>query len=285
MAQYREQRTVTGDFMRVNIFPTHTYNYGRKKKVKPTCAAQDKLNQERRTRLLSDLVNLNFTKNDLQIKLDYTNFRKANGRNPDPDEATRCFRNFMRRLKRLYASLSLELKYIYCSEVGARGHATHHHVIINAGASYDQIKALWSEGGVWSRKLYFDRKGAYDLASYFVKSRYTYRSYSCSKNLIRPQESGKNKSIFKDDHKIRQKQINYFLNGEVDKLLALYPGWQIAEMPEISHTVDKDTGEIKLPTWGIFITMYLYKPEGLSDEASIYDRFREISEWRGSYGD
>ena len=44
MAQYREQMTVTGDFMRVNIFPTHTYNYGRKKKVKPTGAAQEKLN-------------------------------------------------------------------------------------------------------------------------------------------------------------------------------------------------------------------------------------------------
>ena len=281
MAQYREQRTVTGDFMRVNIFPTHTYNYGRKKKTKPTSAAQDKLNRERKTRLLSDLVNLNFTKKDIQVNLDYAEFRRKNGRNPDPDEVTKLIRNFIRRLKRLYAALGIELKYIYCSEVGARGHLSHHHLIISAGATLDQLKELWSEGGVWCRRIYFDRKGAYDLASYFVKSRYTYRSYSCSKNLIRPQESGKDKCIFKDDYKIRQKQVNYFTNGDIDQIMKLYPGWQIAEMPEISHTVDKDTGEVKLPTWGIFITLYLYKPEGLSDEASVYERFQEISEWRG----
>ena len=280
MAQYREQRTVTGDFMRVNIFPTHTYNYGRKKKTKPTSAAQDKLNRERKTRLLSDLVNLNFTKKDVQVKLDYAEFRRKNGRNPDPDEVTKLIRNFIRRLKRLYAALGIELRYIYCSEVGARGHLSHHHLIISAGATLDQLKELWSEGGVWCRRIYFDRKGAYDLASYFVKSRYTYRSYSCSKNLIRPQESGKDKCIFKDDYKIRQKQVNYFTNGDIDQIMKLYPGWQIAEMPEISHTVDKDTGEVKLPTWGIFITLYLYKPEGLSDEASVYERYREIGEWR-----
>ena len=280
MAQYREQRTVTGDFMRVNIFPTHTYNYGRKKKTKPTSAAQDKLNRERKTRLLSDLVNLNFTKKDIQVKLDYAEFRRKNGRNPDPDEVTKLIRNFIRRLKRLYAALGIELKYIYCSEVGARGHLSHHHLIISAGATLDQLKELWSEGGVWCRRIYFDRKGAYDLASYFVKSRYTYRSYSCSKNLIRPQESGKDKCIFKDDYKIRQKQVNYFTNGDIDQIMKLYPGWQVAEMPEISHTVDKNTGEVKLPTWGIFITLYLYKPEGLSDEASVYERYQEISEWR-----
>lgn len=279
MAQYREQRTITGDFMRVNIFPTHTYNYGRKKKVKPTGAAQEKLNRVRRERLLCELVNLNFTKKDIQVKLDYSEFRKKNSRNPEPDEVTRLIRNFIRRLKRLYAALGIELKYVYCSEVGARGHLSHHHLIISAGATLEQIKALWGDGGVWIRRLYFDRKGAYDLASYFVKSRYTYRSYSCSKNLIRPRESGRDKCIFKDDYKIRQKQINYFMNGEVDKLLALYPGWQIAEMPEISHTVDKSTGEVKLPTWGIFITLYLYKPEGLSDEAGIYERYQKITNW------
>ena len=281
MAQYREQMTVTGDFMRVNIFPTHTYNYGRKKKVKPTGAAQEKLNKVRRERLFCDLVNLNFTKKDIQVKLDYSEFRKRNGRNPDPDEVTKLIRNFMRRLKRLYATLGIELKYMYNSEVGARGHISHHHLVINAGATLEQLKELWGEGGVWCRRIYFDRKGAYDLASYFVKSRYTYRSYSCSKNLIRPRESGKDKCVFKDDHKIRQKQLNYFINGEVDKLLALYPGWQIAEMPEISHTVDKSTGEVKLPTWGTFITLYLYKPEGLSDEEGIWSRYQEITEWRG----
>ena len=104
---YREQKTVTGDFMRVNIYPVRTYQYGRKKKHKPTGAAMAKLNKERKTRLLSDLVNLNFTKNDLQYKLDYSEFKKEFGRNPEPDEVQREMRNFMRRLKRWYKSPGL----------------------------------------------------------------------------------------------------------------------------------------------------------------------------------
>ena len=218
---------------------------------------------------------------DIQVKLDYTEFRRKNGRNPDPDEVNKSIRNFMRRSKSLYSSLDIELKYIYCSEVGARGRLSHHHLIISAGATLEQLKELWREGGVWCRRLYFGRKGSYDIASYFVKSKYTYRSYSCSKNLIRPRESGRDKCIFKDDYKIRQKQVNYFTNGEVDKIMSLYPDWQIAEMPEISHTVDKETGELKLPTWGTFITLFLYKPEGLSDAEGVWNKYQEITTWRG----
>jgi hypothetical protein len=100
MAQaFREIKTVTGSFMRVNIFPVRQYQYGRKKKMKPTGAAMHKLNQERRARLLSDLINLNFTKKDRQIKLDYADFYKTFGRNPAPEEVQREIRNFLRRLK------------------------------------------------------------------------------------------------------------------------------------------------------------------------------------------
>lgn len=281
MAQtYREQKTVTGDFMRVNIYPVRTYQYGRKKKHKPTGAAQAKLNKERKTRLLSDLVNLNFTKNDLQYKLDYSEFKKEFGRNPDPDEVQREMRNFMRRLKRWYKSHGIELKYIYCSEVGTKGNLSHHHIIISRGISKTEIAELWKCGGVWSRKLYFDKKGCYDLAGYFVKSRYTYRSYTCSKNLKRPQEGGESPAIFKNDYRIRQKQVNHMMNGEIAEILKLYPGWNIAELPEVSQTVDTDTGEVKLPTWGIFITLYLYKPEGLTDPESRYEKMSEYLSWR-----
>lgn len=46
MAQaYREQMTVTGDFARVNIYPVRSYQYGRKKKMKPTGAAMERVNR------------------------------------------------------------------------------------------------------------------------------------------------------------------------------------------------------------------------------------------------
>lgn len=267
MAQaYREIKTVTGDFARVQIFPVRSYQYGRKRKMKPTGATMQKLNRERRARLLSDLVNLNFTKQDHQLKLDYTAFRKQHGRNPEPDEVLREIRNFMRRLKRAYAKRGVELKYIYCSEIGARGHISHHHVIINAGLSFEEIRGLWRAGGIWMRKLYFDRKGCYDLAGYFVKSKYTYRSYTASKNLRRPQEAGKDKCIFKSDYTVRQKQVNAIMNGELEDIRRMYPGWELAELPDVSYTVDRDTGEARLPTWGVFISLFLYKPEGLSDQ-------------------
>ena len=280
MAQaYREQMTVTGDFARVNIYPVRQYQYGRKKKMKPTGAAMERVNRINRARRFADLINLNFTKADYQLKLDYSAFKCSTGRNPNPDEVVRCIRNFMRRLKRLYDKLGIELKYIYVSEVGTRGHISHHHVIINAGATFEDIKALWREGGIWMRKLYFDKRGCSDLAEYFCKAKYTYRSYTCSKNLRRPQESGSDKSVYKSDYKVRQKQVNYILNGEVEQIRRMYPEWELAELPDISHTLDKDTGEVRLPTWGVFITIYLYKPSGLSDAASNYEKYEKITKW------
>ena len=282
MAQaYREQLIVTGDFARVQIYPVRQYQYGRKVKNKPTSASMERVNRLNRVNRLSDLINLNFTKKDIQLKLDYSAFKVTYGRNPNPDEVVREMRNFMRRLKRLYEKLGLELKYIYISEVGARGHLSHHHVIINAGASYEDIKALWREGGLWMRKLYFNRLGAAELADYFCKAKYTYRSYTCSKNLRRPQETGREKNIFKSDYKIRQKHINAILNGDVEAIRRMYPEWELAELPDVSHTLDKDTGEVRLPTWGVFISLRLYKPEGLSDAASLYNKYASIAEWRG----
>lgn len=269
---YREVKVITGSFARVSIFPVRPYQYGRKKKSKPTAAAQERLNREMRTRKLSDLINLNFTKKDIQLKLDYSAFKREHGRNPDPDECLKIINNFMRRLKRLYNRLGIDLKYIYCSEVGTRGKISHHHLIVSGGVDIGLIRELWHEGGCWCRPLFFNTKGCYDLAGYFVKSKYTYRSYTCSRNLKRPQESGKDKCIYKNDYTVRQKQVNHLINGELDDIRRMYPGWEIASLPDIAYTVDKDTGETRIPKWGVFITLYLYKPEGLSDAASEWDR-------------
>ena len=282
MAQaYREVKVVTGDFARVSIFPVRPYQYARKKKNKPTTAAQERLNREMAARRLSDIINLNFTKKDVQLKLDYYAFIAKNGRTPTPDECVKCMANFMRRLKRLYNQQGVELKYVYCSEIGARGGISHHHLIVSGGVEVKKIRELWREGGCWSRKLFFDRKGCYDLAGYFVKARYTYRSYTCSRNCKRPQESGKDKCVYKNDYAVHQKQVNALMNGEIEDIRRMYPGWEVAELPEVAYTVDRDTGETKLPSWGIYITLYLYKPEGLSDAASEWDRSHRYTEiWK-----
>ena len=277
MAKFREQKTITGDFMRVNIYPTRQYQYGRKQKSKPTSATQARLNELKRTHYLGDIINLNFSKRSHQIKLDYSAFIAREGRNPTADECVREMRNFIRRLKRRFGK---NIKYIYATELGVRGGKSHHHMIVDESIAVSEIYELWSAGGVWSRKLYFDKKGCFDLAGYFVKSKYSYRSYTCSKNLIRPREEGKDKCVFKSDYTIRQKQVNTILNGELEELSRLYPGWSLAALPEVAHTIDQNTGEVSLPTWGVFITIYFYKPEGLSDGTQSFKRYQDITEWR-----
>jgi hypothetical protein len=69
------------------------------------------------------------------------------------------------------------------------------------------------------------------------------------------------------------------MNGEIEKIRRMYPGWELACLPEVAHTIDKDTGEYRLPKWGVFITIFLYKPEGLSNPANTWEKFKNITSW------
>ena len=261
---YREVRVETGGFMRVCIFPVRPTSRSRKKKNKPTRATQERMNKINAARRLSDIINLNFTKQDVQLKLDYSAFRESVGRNPDAIEVGKIMSNFLRRLKRAYAKKGIELKYVYCTEQGTRGHLTHHHVIISAGLSLDEIRALWRDGGVWMRKLYFDERGCFDLAGYFVKAKYTYRSYSTSRNCVRPQELGADKCIFKNDYRISQKTFSAISSNDTATIRRFYPDWELAELPDMQYIIDYDTGELQDPMLSPFMCLWFYKPEAIS---------------------
>ena len=263
---YREVRVETGGFMRVCIFPVRPVANARKKKNKPTAATQERMNRINAARRLSDIINLNFTKSDVQLKLDYSAFRSEHGRNPDADEVARIMSNFLRRLKRAYLKKGIELKYVYCTEQGTRGHLTHHHVIVSAGLSLDEIRSLWRDGGVWMRKLYFDERGCFDLAGYFVKAKYTYRSYTSSRNCIRPQESGRDKCIYKNDYRINQKTFSKITSNDATAIRRLYPDWELAELPDLQQIIDYDTGEVQDPMISPFLCLWLYKPWAVSEK-------------------
>jgi hypothetical protein len=51
----------------------------------------------------------------------------------------------------------------------------------------------------------------------------------------------------------------------------MYPGWEVACLPEVSQVIDTDTGEMRLPKWGVFISIHLYKPEAISDYDPKYE--------------
>ena len=278
--RYREVIYKTNNFARVHIFPIRPMGRGRGKKNAPTKATQERLNRKNAAHRLTDLINLNFDSTSYSLRMNYSSFFAEHGRNPSDEEIKRENHNFMRKLKRKYDKVGAELKWVMCTEVGARGGLVHHHVVISGGIELDEIIKAWKCGGVGFGEhgphLYFDELGAYDLARYMVKERYTYRSYSTSRNLIRPQER---REIFRNDNRISQKRFCAIASNDVSELNKLYPDWAIAQLPEMEYAIDCDTGEVQDAIMSPFLTLYLYKPEGLSDPASRWDRIEKYINW------
>lgn len=282
---YREIRVETGNFARVHIFPVRPVARGRKEKNKPTRATQDRLNRKNRIHKLTDILNLNFDSSAWVLRLDYYLFREMYGRNPTDDEIQRELHNYMRRLKHKYDKRGIELKWVVCTEIGARGGLVHHHIVVNNGVELDEIKRLWKCGGVgWSEKhgphLYFDEHGAYDLAKYMVKDKLRYKSYSCSRNLKRPHESGRDKCIYKNDYRITQKKFCAIASNDIGTISKLYPEWRIASLGDIEYIIDYDTGEVREPMMSPFLTLWLYKPQAISPKENYKNKNIIMQNWR-----
>lgn len=258
---YREIRIETNNFARVHIFPVRPVSRGRKSKNKPTRATQERLNHKNKIHRLTDVINLNFDEQDYFYTFDYHLFREKNGREPTDEEITRELNNFLRRAKRAYGRCGKELKYVLCTERGRKSGLTHHHVVMNACLTREEMRALWKCGGVHDEHLRFDEYGARGLSEYMVKDKKKIKSYSCSRNLRRPEEK---KEIFINDHRITQKRFNAISSNDFDEIHKLYPDWQIASLPDMEYAIDYDTGEIRDARMHPFLTLYLYRSEGLS---------------------
>lgn len=273
--RYREVFYKTRDFARVHIFPVRPMGRGRRRKNAPTRATQERLNKKNAIHRLTDLLNLNFTSRSYSLRLNYSLFFEKFGRNPSDEEIKREIHNLMRRLKRKYDKAGFVLKWVICTEIGARGGLVHHHVVLSEGIELDEIIKAWKCGGVgWSEEsgphLFFDELGAFELARYMVKERYVYRSYSTSRNLIRPQER---KEILRNDHRISQKRFCAIASNDIYEIHKLYPGWAIASLPDMEYVIDYDTGEMRDASMQPFLTLYLYKPEALTKNKKRWDNY------------
>lgn len=179
---YREQIYRCGNYVDISIYPvwnTSRTNTRRKSKYKPTSEDQDRLNRHNAEMKVVRLINSNFTKNDLKIELTYRNEFL-----PETEEhAKKDIHNFFRRVRRALAKLGKELKYIYCIE----GKRYHYHMVMTGGLSVQEISAIWGKGIVEYSALEFDSEvGCMALGKYIVKSPRFYKSFVCSKNLVRP---------------------------------------------------------------------------------------------------
>ena len=146
MAKEKYKRTVIRAGRTVEIRETYPTVFGdeltrEKHSVNShTPEAMKQYNDELRTRRLTLLINENFVPDDYWVTLHY----EKENRPKSYDAANTILSRFVPKLKKLYNSQDIELKYIKCTAFGERG-GVHHHIILPQGVSQREISRLWKE--------------------------------------------------------------------------------------------------------------------------------------------
>lgn len=221
----RETIYVTGEFIDGDIYPVFQPPGKRRRKCRPTSAIQQRLNQRNAERKLERLLNNNFGETDLAIHLTY-----RDGELPEDEEAAKKnVQNYLRRVKRRYARLGLELKYICVTEIGEKTGRVHHHLVLSGGMDRDELERLWGKGRANADRLQIDDDGLGPLARYITKSRrsgsrITYRRWTGSRNLVRPEPLQYDGRLTQED--VRQMADEIETHSAAAKLEEQYPGYR-----------------------------------------------------------
>lgn len=194
--RYRTTTTIAGDILVAEIYPA----WGREKKTTARKARHNltperikKYNEQRARFRLELLMDANFTAEDLNMTLTYTDA-------PREAEARKDVKNYIARLRRERKRRGLpEMKYIYAieDERDGRKKQLHCHLVMSGGISREDAEKIWRKGSSargFSNcdNLQPDKEGLRKLAFYIydqnrgketTKGR---RHYSCSKNLKEP---------------------------------------------------------------------------------------------------
>lgn len=227
-----------GQFMDAQNYPVYKKQGQRAKRGKPTSEVQQKINERNSKLKLSRLMHANFTSEDIEIHLTYSEDCLP----ADAREALRDIQNYIRRLRKYYKGR--ELKYITVTETGAENGRFHHHITISGGVSRDILEEEWKKGYANSKRLQFTDKGLQGLANYMTKQKLAFRRYNCSKNLVKPTEKVRHNTI--TNKKLKEMYQYQEQNGEkllIEKYTAflskLYPGYKITELKIIENEVNK----------------------------------------------
>lgn len=225
---YREKRYSCGAFEDVYIYPVNLRagkpSGTRRGRFKPSREVQEKLNQRHAGEKLARLAHANFTEADLALELDFAE-------NPaDKETALRHLRNFLRKIRRRYRRMLLELKYLWVMEVSKRGRY-HFHLMLSGGMDRDELEKLWGHGWANTKRLQFDKHGLTALSEYMEKShkrkdetRLTYRSYNGSKNLIDPEPK------YSDSRIESRKRAAALADEDWGLWNELYPGYEVVDL-------------------------------------------------------
>jgi len=264
----REYSVIIKDIARVHLFPVRRKAQGKRgTKNKPTSETQNKLNQKNREHKLADLLHLNFTANDLFIRLSYA-------KQPESIEAAEALLcNYFRRVRYYIKKHDMPpLKYIYITEQGSKSGRIHHHVFISGGIDRDIFESLWGLGYANSRRLEFNENGLIGLTKYVAKGKKTKhdkgknesinaRTWNSSHNLIKPQPR---KEIFQNDYRIKAADVVHIDNNPEDYeyIQKLYPDYNISHVETTPRDPATSEDITHFPR-AHFITIYLYRKDAV----------------------
>lgn len=207
--------------------------------------AVDKANRRRAQRRLEILLNANFGAGDILATCTYSPDQEPQ----DAKAAARDMTNMIARLRRIYERLGKVLKYVYVTESQhkRRGERYHHHLILSAGPTREQVEDCWQarrKGQVAGRGICNTRRaqslpeGLTGWAKYITKSAAGYgkgqeiatrRKWCASKNLIQPAPRTADKKISRR----RVEQIAADMSADQAAARAalekLHPGYTLLE--------------------------------------------------------
>lgn len=185
-----------------------------REKIKKSKEEIQKANMLQAVRKLTRKLNANFRPGDLHVTLTY---RKED--RPNPKEAQKILKEFLRELRKEYRAAGEPLKYIMVTEY--KNKSIHHHMIVNnindgKRTTQDFIRKHWKGKGSPKYVQLYDNADYRVLAEYLIKeTEKTFREpdgavkqrYSCSRNLVEPKperRTRKTKSGWKMDPKPRK---------------------------------------------------------------------------------
>ena len=222
---YREKKYYCGEYLEVAIYPVYAHSKKRGKRKNPTTEVQQQLNQRHAEGKLRRLLHTNFTPLDLFVTLTFDDAHLP----ASVEEAQRLLQNFLRRAKRKYEKMALELKYIYVLEYGQKHDRLHVHLVLSGGITRADLEKLWGLGDVSMDALRFERDGLASLARYLTKSgenedRPTWKRWSGSRNLEKPM-------VAQRDGRLSHRKMAALCQdgGDTDYLETQLDGYEIAD--------------------------------------------------------
>ncbi len=157
----------------------------RGERVGITSEEQKIINQRHAEDKIRWIMNNNFRDGDYYLTYDYT---KEN-RPETKEEMRKDISDCLKKMRKEYRKLGMELKYIHVMEIGAKK-ARHHHLVVNE-IPVKILRKCWTKGRIHITPL--NTNGQYKkLANYFIKYSSTTKElqrkrYYSSKNLIIPE--------------------------------------------------------------------------------------------------